>query len=838
MTSSRKTLVLTLLGILGLLPALRPVYAQEKPQVLLVCAEPHAMPRTGKAADGTPQGLDLALAELLARSLGRKLEVHWCASPACSRKCLREGRCEVILGHPHDPDGAKDIAWSVPYAGSQFGLVVPTPPKPPLAKGGKGGVGINSPADLRGKRVGIVAGTVALSEKDHLVGQFKTREGLLDQFHAQKLDAAFLDADFASWYIHQHPKLGLQLVKDYVPREHWNMALAVRAKDARLVVELNKALAELSESGQIRKVYADQGVAYRPPFTGEARRTVSFNTWKRIQDRGVMVVSMDPANLPYSSAKERKDFRSLKDFGSLGEGFDVELLRALAKEMSVKLRIDWLDIRRATAVGKLLERESDLAFGTAIDPNAFEDDDELAGRVIFSKPYYGTGYMLVTRKNGPRVKSLAELKGDKARRLGTEAGSVADYQLRQRGYLRSLFRNQLAVLKALHDGAIDYGYLWANVGWTLHASPDFALELVPGYVLEDHWNIGIAMRHGDDELKKHVDAALDKLIKDGAVARALARYHVPYFPPFPEDKKDKETGRQGDSARGEGLPTSPSPGRGQETRAQREKEEPTADFGIIRHPVLDRGLEPQMKILKTSKNPYGGLARIQSAGVLVVGLDQRNLPLSSVHPKPAGLDYEIAGLLAKKLGVDLKIYWAYSAHDSYPSKLATRKLCDVMLGVMPDDRFAGRVLYSKPYYLASYRLVLRDGAGGPTQLEQLGKETLAVEQGALVRGLSERTVLRPYPSVEAILEAVAKEQVKAGYVISTRSQWLAETTWPGKLKFQDGAKADRFPICAVVRKTDADLKAAIDQAFKELAQSGDLAKVFARWHVPYIAPNL
>ena len=79
--------------------------------------------------------------------------------------------------------------------------------------------------------------------------------------------------------------------------------------------------------------------------------------------------------------------------------------------------------------------------------------------------------------------------------------------------------------------------------------------------------------------------------------------------------------------------------------------------------------------------------------------------------------------------------------------------------------------------------------------------------------------------------------MKAGYVISARGQWLAEQKWPGKLKFQEGAKVDRFPICAVVRKTDADLIAALDRAFAELAQTGELAKVFARWHVPYISPN-
>lgn len=767
-------------------------HAQDKSKVLLVCAEPHAMPRTGKTPDGKPQGVDLALAEAIARALGRKLEVHWCASPTCSRRCLREGRCDVILGHPHDPDGPKDIAWSVPYAGSQFGLVVPKDAK-----------GIRSIADLRGKRIGIVTGTLALSEKDYQVGQFKTREELLDKFHESKLSAAFLDADFASWHLHQNPELRLQLVKDYIPQEHWNMALAVRAKSAELLVDLNKAVAELADNGRIRKIYADQGVAYRSPFTGTARRTTSFNSWKRIQERGVMAVSMDPANLPYSGAGKEK---SPPD-GKQGEGFDVELLRALAKEMGVKLRIDWLDVHRATAVGKLFDGSSDLAFGTPIDDNAVEDDDDLSGKLLYSRPYYGTGYMLVTRKSGPPIKSLADLKGEKSRRLGAEAGSVADYRLRQRGYLRNLYRNQLAVLKALHDSDIDYGYLWPNVGWSLHVSPDFALQLIPGYIPEDHWNIAIAMRPGDEELKKHVDAAVEKLIKNGTVERALRKYHVPYFAAFPEKKSD-------DGSAGK-----------RSANASRLHEE------IIRHPVADRGLEPKMQRVATSKNPYGGLERIRSAGALVVGLDHRNLPFATAHPKPAGLDYEIAQLLAGKLGVSVRIYWALSAHDSYPSRLATKKYCDVILGVTPDARFGNRVLYSRPYYLAGYQYVLRESKTPDDFGDQV-----AIEQGALMRGLPEKVMLRSYPSAEAILEAVAEGKEFAGYLISTRGQWLAQQKWPGKLNFFDGPKADRFPICAAVRKTEPDLRDAIDHAFAELVESGELSRVFSRWHVPYLAP--
>ena len=126
-------------------------------------------------------------------------------------------------------------------------------------------------------------------------------------------------------------------------------------------------------------------------------------------------------------------------------------------------------------------------------------------------------------------------------------------------------------------------------------------------------------------------------------------------------------------------------------------------------------------MVQTSKHTYSGLARVRSAGELVVGLDQNNLPFSTAHPEPAGFEYEIAGLLAKQLGVKLRVYWAYSSHDSYPSKLSSRGLCDLILGVMADDRFAHRVLYSRPYYVARYQLVVRIGEGGSSGRRTLGR---------------------------------------------------------------------------------------------------------------------
>ncbi|MDR3634583.1 MAG: transporter substrate-binding domain-containing protein, partial [Isosphaeraceae bacterium] len=762
-SSERFLLLLALCTTLPALAAEPPAKAGGAPKVLTVCAIPASMPRMDKDADGAPRGLDVALAQRLGQALGRPVEFHWCANTDCAWHCLPAGRCDVVLGQPENSSPPHAAAWSVPYARSQFGLVVR-----------RDGKRVRSFDDLRGKRVGIVTGTVAIAEKDHAVTRFKTRGELLDGFDKAGLEAAFLDADFAAWYLHGHEGLQLRLVPDFAPRERWNMALAVRPQDASLLVEINRSLAQLAESGALEKIYAEYGVPFRPPFAGETKRQPPPSTWRRIRERGELVVSFDPANLPYSSAKDDRP------------GCDVALARALAQRLGVKLRIQWLDVRRETAMGALLQGDGDLVMGTPVDPRAVEDDEELAAKVLYSRPYSATGYLLIHRKGESGPRSLADLLKDKALRVGTEAGSVADYSLRQRGHLRRLYRNQLATLKALTDRDIDYAYLWANAVWVLKNSPEFPLEVVPGYEPEDRWNVAVAMRRDDQELKEHVDEALQSLTADGTVAGTLAEFHVPDFAP---------------SVRGEPP---------------------------VKHPVIDRGREPQLQRVQTSKNPYTALARIRAAGELVVGLDQNNLPFSKAHPEPSGLDLEVARLLAEKLGVSLRVYWAYSTHDSYPSKLTSKQLCDVILGVAPDDRFSQRVLFSRPYYVARYEWVVRTGDGPPGD-----QDAVAVEEGVAVRGLRGRPT-RAYPSTEAVLEAVATGRAKAGYVISTRGSWLAAKQWDGKLAFLPAqGSPDAFPIGAAVRKSDRDLKEAIDRAWEELDRSGRLAEVFDRWHVRY-----
>ncbi len=82
--------------------------ARSQAKVLTVCALPASMPRSDRAADGTPRGIDVAVAQAVGRLLGRAVEFHWCASADCAWHCLPEGRCDVVIGQPQGSGPARD----------------------------------------------------------------------------------------------------------------------------------------------------------------------------------------------------------------------------------------------------------------------------------------------------------------------------------------------------------------------------------------------------------------------------------------------------------------------------------------------------------------------------------------------------------------------------------------------------------------------------------------------------------------------------------------------------------------------------------------------------------
>ena len=116
------------------------------PKVLRVCADPHNMPFSTEKGEG----FENKLAELFAAQLGKGLAYTWYPqATGFVRNTLGAHKCDVIMGVPQGDD---IVQVTNPYYRTSYALVF---------KYGSGLEGVDTLSDprLKGKRIGIVAGT-------------------------------------------------------------------------------------------------------------------------------------------------------------------------------------------------------------------------------------------------------------------------------------------------------------------------------------------------------------------------------------------------------------------------------------------------------------------------------------------------------------------------------------------------------------------------------------------------------------------------------------------------------------------------------------------------------
>ncbi|MXV75547.1 amino acid ABC transporter substrate-binding protein [Candidatus Poribacteria bacterium] len=265
------------------------------------------------------------------------------------------------------------------------------------------------------------------------------------------------------------------------------------------------------------------------------------NTLEEIREKGVLTVCMDVRNLPYSNADPELP------------GLNVEIAHLLAEELGVELELHWLNTLRDSLLADMLRGHCDCVIGIPIEERAMSESIQLGKRIDFSKPYYGTGYVLVKRKNNPQSpKTLNDIKSET---IGAEGGSIASDVLRQLGYNRRVYGSQVAVLNALQKGQIAYGCVWANAGWLIEKGSRIQqteqistvypeLEIVEGYIPESRfrWNVSIAFSKGTPERRtRDFQDAVNKIIEEKWSEKKLKelsqKYHLPYFAPFQEEEQ-------------------------------------------------------------------------------------------------------------------------------------------------------------------------------------------------------------------------------------------------------------------------------------------------------------
>jgi polar amino acid transport system substrate-binding protein len=227
----------------------------------------------------------------------------------------------------------------------------------------------------------------------------------------------------------------------------------------------------------------------------------SLNT---IRTDGVLGLCAHPNSLPFASKAGDPP------------GFQVELGQALAQELGVKLRLDWIITQyqmRSAGCDILLDAIADR-----------EAQGETHLRI--SKPYYRTGVVLAVPATS-KLTSFGSL--DEHTKVGVQVGSVAAMTIGQRHVPTSTFGFEVDSLDALANHEIDAAAVTPTVAAYFNLThPDKAVRVLPPDESETNlnWNVAVGMVRPDDKLRDAIEAALERLRADGTIKQIYARYGV------------------------------------------------------------------------------------------------------------------------------------------------------------------------------------------------------------------------------------------------------------------------------------------------------------------------
>jgi polar amino acid transport system substrate-binding protein len=249
--------------------------------------------------------------------------------------------------------------------------------------------------------------------------------------------------------------------------------------------------------------------------------------------------------------------------------------------------------------------------------------------------------------------------------------------------------------------------------------------------------------------------------------------------------------------------------------------------------VARRTLISLVFVLLLASRPMPGfcadhLQSIQARGELWWGADAEG-GAPYVYPDPqkpeqmAGFEFDLAGALAAKLGVKSKM--VQNQWDQLLPAL-DRGNFDIILNgleITADNR--QHAAMSRPYYVYAQQIVTRNDTAGPTNLDGLKGHTVGVLASSAAERLLQRlggVEVKSYPgNVESFLDLKAR---RIDVVVLDLPIALYYAKPDPALKFSGEPFSPGYYGIAV-RKEDATLLAAINQALEQLIRDGTLERI-------------
>jgi polar amino acid transport system substrate-binding protein len=223
-----------------------------------------------------------------------------------------------------------------------------------------------------------------------------------------------------------------------------------------------------------------------------------------IRSLGVVGLCAHPNSLPFASKAGDPP------------GFQVELGQAMARELGVSLKLDWIITQY-----QMRSADCDIVLDVIADREA-QGETNLA----LSKPYYRTGVALAV----PSESKLTSFKSlDEHTKVGVQVGSFAAMVIGQRHVPTSTFGFEVDSLEALSNHEIDAAAVTPTVAAYFnltHADKAVRILGLDENEANLNWNVAVGMVRPDKGLREAVDSVLERLRADGTVERIYQRYGV------------------------------------------------------------------------------------------------------------------------------------------------------------------------------------------------------------------------------------------------------------------------------------------------------------------------
>jgi len=192
-------------------------------------------------------GFDIDLANELAKRTGYKIQVKDLDFNSLIT-AMKGGQVDMVMaGMNATPERKQNADFTQPYFSDQNEVIV------------KNGSNIKSLADLKGKTIGVQAGTVqesianAVAKKGGYTVQNRNRvPELIEELKAGRFDAVIIEQSVAAGYLNNLKDLNGVLIKEFI--DNTTGSAIAFPKNSNLTPKFNEAITEVKKDGTLNKL--------------------------------------------------------------------------------------------------------------------------------------------------------------------------------------------------------------------------------------------------------------------------------------------------------------------------------------------------------------------------------------------------------------------------------------------------------------------------------------------------------------------------------------------------------------------------------------------------------